>query len=73
MQYLALLMNNLKNSNCFEKAEAGGKKIKIMGLTDKLSNEVQTKPIWLLTLKRLAKKRTWKHKLSTLHKYQQEA
>jgi len=43
-------MNNLKNPNCFEKAEAGGrKKIKIMDLTDKLSNEVQTKPILLLT------------------------
>lgn len=50
MQCLVLLMNNLKNPNCFEKAEAGGrKKIKNMDLTDKLSNEVQTKPILLLT------------------------
>ena len=36
-------------SRLAEKPEAGGEKIKIMGLTDKLSNEVQTKPIWLLT------------------------
>ena len=49
MQCLVLLMNNLKNPNCFEKAEARGQKIKIMGLTDKLSNEVGTKPICLLT------------------------
>lgn len=51
MQYLVLLTNNLKNTNCFEKAEAGGQKIKIMELTDKLSNEVRTKPILLLTVR----------------------
>jgi len=42
------LTNNLKNPNCFEKAEAGGEKI--MDLNNKLSNEVQTKPILLLTV-----------------------
>ena len=49
MQFPVLLMNNLKNPNCFVKAEEGRQKIKIMDLTDKLSNEVQTKPILLLT------------------------
>jgi hypothetical protein len=32
MQCLVLLMNNLKNPNCFEKAEAGGQKNKNYGI-----------------------------------------
>jgi len=32
-----------------DRQKKGGKFFKIMGLTDKLSNEVQTKPILLLT------------------------
>jgi hypothetical protein len=43
-------MNDIKNLNKFEKLEAGWQKNKIMDLTDKLSNEVRTKPILLLTI-----------------------
>ena len=50
MQYLVLLTKNIKNPNSLAQTDAGRKKIKIMVLTYKFSNEVLIKLILLLTV-----------------------